>query len=268
MYSLNLKEQICTGIFTINDDDPYKFYPMAGLGGKCFEWEGKIVITPAISNKLQVYDVEKTEWKSWSIDCIGSELQISRIFVGSLINNCLYFLGCHYPLFIKFNLQNQSIESSDMPYRKYIDREWEKYPYFWRYGSRRYSSELYLNSAIDDEILGINFEKDDWFWCNKEKIIEKNCESYESICRELEPGIIFEKQFIDGRKVIQTNDGMVKTSTFDGKYIEFNLFDEEKRMNKEINELLNTDKWNVFIESQILNESQIIGLNEFLMLVR
>lgn len=267
MYTINIKKQMCTGIFTINDDDPYRFFPMAGLGGKCFEWNGKIVVTPSVNNKLQIYDAHKAEWKDFIIDCISSEIHISRIFVGTIENNYLYFLGCHYPLLMKFNLQNLTVERSDKPYRKYIDKDWKKQPYFYRYGNKRYDDEFQLYSAIDDEMFVINLRNDNCFWSDRKRTIEESSENCECIYRELEMGSLFKKRFKDGREVIQTNDGIIRISIPDERLIEVNLFDEEKRMSKEIKELLSSNKKKIFTENLMMNETQTIGLCEFIMMV-
>ena len=269
LYTVDLLSQKCVGLSQIEDDDPYMFYPLAGIGGRCFAWNDSLVITPSINSKIRIYKLSTNEWKSIEIDCIYSDLKISKIFAAALIENNLFLVGCHYPCMIICDLAHGTIETTNEPYQRYSNTDWKRQPFFARYGNIRNKDFFRLFSTMCNEALNINLSEKSYQWeIYDDRYIRENSD-VECIFKELEPGIVFNKQFMDGSKVLQTTNGTIRIVRRNCQSIEINPFCEFDYLKESISSVLNTKGKEKFLsENKILMESQTIGLNEFLMMVK
>ena len=269
LYTVDLLSQKCVGVSQIDDEDPYMFYPLAGVGGRCFVWNDSLVITPSIDSKILIYKLSTDEWKSIEIDGIYSDLKISKIFAATLKDNSLFLVGCHYPCMIICDLAYGTIETTNEPYKRYSNTDWKMQPFFARYGNIRNKDYFRLFSTMGRETLSINLNEKSYKWelYDDRRVTENN--EIECIFKELEPNIVFSKQFMDGSRVLQTTNGTISILRRNCQPVEINPFYEFDHMKESINSILNTNGKEKFLsENKILMESQTIGLNEFLMMVK
>lgn len=266
---LDLERKNIETIININDETPLSNLPMANIGRKCFFWNENIIITPSMEDKIQIYDINSKNWRSIDVNCIKDKLQISRIFNSALINDRLFMVGCHYPAIIICDLEKKDFKVTREAYARYKGHDWEKKPYFARYGNEIVGSKMILHSNIDKSTLEIEMESGSINWIGEtdkdnSNIVVNDC--YERIYKI--DNLVFKKHFFDGTEIEQKGKNHICVTNPEGYQRNINMQMYKEKWDDFFRECLRKGLMKASHSNKtIQNETPEIGLNEFIIML-
>lgn len=127
-------------------------------------WNNKLIFTPNQTKKIWIYDLVSRQWDGLTIrkydHCIGAG-PINQVYK---YNNKIFLIGSGYPAILCLDLENNSCEYIEGPYKDMLTRHPKPdYLYFWFYGVHLENS-LYLASCLDNYVLKFNMDTLSYQW--------------------------------------------------------------------------------------------------------
>lgn len=128
------------------------------LSGFMNIYNGKLILTPNKTKKIWIYDLVSKHWDSLTIkkyEHYWATGGIQQIYV---YNNKLFLVGGDYPAILCLDLENNSCDYIEEPYKEIMARHPDRdYLYFRSYGVQL-ENNLYLASCLDNFVLKLDME--------------------------------------------------------------------------------------------------------------
>lgn len=162
-FNLLFSVDIQDGNIELVDIIPKEDILTAHLAGAMTIWNGKLILTPGMSKKIWIYDLVSKHWedlpvKEYNHWGTGS---ISQIYE---YKNKLFLIGGSYPAILCLDLEHNTCDYIEEPYKEVMTRLPEiNFSYFRTHGIRLYNN-LYLASCLDNFVLKFNMDTMEYQW--------------------------------------------------------------------------------------------------------
>lgn len=140
-------------------------------------WNEKIIFTPKKTKKIWIYDLISRQWDSAEIKDSDHCYDAGSIYQIYTYNDKIFLVGGGYPAILCLDLENNSCDYIEEPYKDMLTRHPEPdYMYFWYYGVQLENS-LYLASCLDNYVLEFNMGTLEYHWIK----VGDNSDTYRGI---------------------------------------------------------------------------------------
>lgn len=127
-------------------------------------WNDKLIFTPNKEKKIWIYDLVSRQWDSLPIKDHDHIFGTSVFYQIHLYNTKMFLVGGGFPAIVCLDLENNSIEYIDNPYKDILTRHPNPdYLYFWYFGVKS-DNKLYFASCLDNYVLILNMDTLEYDW--------------------------------------------------------------------------------------------------------
>lgn len=133
------------------------------LCGAINVWNDKLILTPNHTKKIWIYDLISRHWESLTIkdyDHWGT----GGIFQTHIYNNKMFLVGGSYPAILRLDLDDNSCDYIEEPYKEVIARHPDINHHYFRTHGVRSENKLYLASALDNFVLEFDMTTCEHHW--------------------------------------------------------------------------------------------------------
>lgn len=152
------KLEIETGIIEIVDSIPEEGILEKRLGSKIICWNNELIFAPMKAKKIWRYNIQTKIWRGIERKKLDNWSEQGDMFQAILYKDKCFFIGSVYPAIIALDLQNDSIEYIEEPYKKYKIIAADIKDAYFRTDYVQIDSKLYLASCITNDIMEFDFE--------------------------------------------------------------------------------------------------------------
>lgn len=158
LFSIDLKDEKLELIDTIPEED----IPTQFLLGSMNIANNKLILGPKVAKKIWIYDLESSTWDNVTINNYNTQNNgINQIYS---YKNSVYLIGSGYPAILCLDLENDTCEYIEEPYKEAAARH-EKIDFlYFRSHGVQLDHNLYLASCLDNYVLKFDMETKKHQW--------------------------------------------------------------------------------------------------------
>ena len=157
LFSIDLQD----GTIELMDAVPEENILSNYLFGSMNIWNNKVILGPNMAKKIWIYDLTSRHWESLSVNLSinGDEsLETGKIHQIYTYKNLIYMIGSSYPAILCVDLENNSCDYIEDPYKEVKDRHPDINFYYFLIHGVQLENNLYLASSLDNYVLKFDME--------------------------------------------------------------------------------------------------------------
>ena len=159
IFSVDLQDERIELIDAVPDENILS----GNLFGDIKLWNNKLILSPWTTQKVCIYDMISKQWESFSINEYEHQgfVEINQMYI---YNDFVYMIGSNYPAILCLNLENNTCDYIEGPYKEVKERHPDIDFSYFRIHGVQLDNFLYLASCLDNYVLKFDMDTREYQW--------------------------------------------------------------------------------------------------------